>query len=183
MAFKSFADPVDDTTLLVKGLNVRSTWDEDGVKHGGAYTLEMVMWLDAFAALALTICVDGLALGTNDIWESLGSFECCVDAVEGDWVIAVCDKDGDTTTGNCWFGCVLSGNAEAGGLLASIWLALLCGGRCTRLFGGGLCKFEVNVAETLSDRLVHNWVVAAIELEAQGGDQMHLLRWGLRVSE
>lgn len=98
---KSLANPVNDTTLFPKGLDVGTAGYEDGVEHGTSHALEVVVWLNTFPNLVLTIRKDGLALGTDDERECLCGFERSHDAVEGDGVVPVCDKNGDTAGSDC----------------------------------------------------------------------------------
>ena len=124
----------------------------------------MVVWLDTFAVLALVVCEDGLALGTDDLRESFCCLESCVDPIDSDWVIAVTNEDGNTATSNSWLWYVISGHAKVC-LLAGVGAALLGWRGCSCLLGYGLGELDVDVAKTLDDAVVYDWVVAVVELE------------------
>lgn len=97
------AHPMYRAPVFAKcGDGLRATGDVDGVIHGGALALEVVVCDDpaACAGFVFTRGEDLVAAGGDGEGEGAGSGEGRFDAVVGELVVAVCDEDGDHAGGD-----------------------------------------------------------------------------------
>ncbi len=156
---------------------------EDGVEHGASHALEVVVWLNAFPILVLAISKDGLALGTDDERERLCGFQRSHDAVEGDGVVPVRDKNGDAAGSDCRLRGVDRCHAEGGAFLAMIGASRFGRSRCATLFGDGLGQTEIDIAEALRHAMIDDRIVAMVQFECESTGEVGLFGLGLRIVE
>ena len=90
-----FANPMNDASLLHESVDMQTAGNEDRVEHGGTHAFKVMLWLDTFATLALPVCENSLVLGADDDEGGLCSINGGHDAAEGNWVVTLCDEDGD----------------------------------------------------------------------------------------
>ncbi|KAI9166472.1 LOW QUALITY PROTEIN: putative two component histidine kinase [Paramyrothecium foliicola] len=158
--------------------------NEDGVEHGAALALEVVVGDDAGAGGAvLAGGVDGRAARRNDEGKGLGGLQGAVHGVEGDGVVAVGDNDGDAARHD---GRLLRQEvklAQVLGLLAVDLPARAAGLVAAHHLGDGLGEVHVDLSDALDHALVDDGLVAVVQLEGQGVHQVRLLNLGERVEE
>ncbi len=143
----------------------------------------MMVWLDTFTTLALSIGEDSLPLVADDDGEGFCGSEGGHDAIEGDGVITVRNQDGDAAGSDGGLFGVKDRHTEIAGLVTMVWFALLRWSWGAGFFGYSFGELQVDIAETLDHAVVDDGFIAVVQFEAQRGDDMGFLWGSLRVPE
>lgn len=178
-------DPVPDLPVLRRQRrDVRPARDEGRVEQRRAHPVVLVVWYHALAGRpVLTLGVDGLASGADDDGQCPCGGRRAADARKGNGVVAVADDDGDAPRRD---GRDLGREldlGEAGDSAAVILFACHRGRRGADHGGHLLREGEIDLSHAQHHAVVHDGVVAVVELEAEGLGDVRLLVVGKRVVE
>lgn len=183
---EGFPDPVHGAAVLAERSDgIRAAGDEHRVEEGGAHAFEVVVCYHTLArGLVLALGEDLVATGGDGEGEGAGGGQRGFDAVVGNGVVAVCYDDGDHAGGDGGF---LGGVFELGEALCLL-IVLGTGlfqlrGIAAHHVGDGLREVEIDFREAGRHALVDDGVIAVVELEAQGVEDVGLLGLGHGVVE
>lgn len=173
-------DPVKSTTILGELLNsLGATGDEDGVNHGRAETLEVVVGLDGRAVGSSDLGTTGTDhKGNGQVGRDGG-----VGSVVGDVVVTIGDEDSNAARlDGGSLGRELS-LAEVDSLLAVVGVTSGSRSLTANHLGNGLSKTDIDIGKTLNHAAVDNGILAVVKLEAKSVDDVVLLNLGHGVPE
>src|SRR5947209_18936303 len=92
------SDPEPREPVLSKRLHMLAIRNEDCIKRGRPHGCEGVIGLYRFRVASQ----DLLPLWCDNKWKCTLSPDCCRDGAVRDWIISICDKDGNATRLDRW---------------------------------------------------------------------------------